>query len=53
LQHVEWRNVVCRDLEELHQELYLAVGRLRRSSANGANQPGIDETVSQNGEFFF
>jgi transposase len=29
LKNVELRNVVCRDLEELHQELYLAVGRLR------------------------
>jgi transposase len=30
LKHVELGNVVCRDLEELHQELYLAVGRLRQ-----------------------
>jgi len=30
LKNVELRNVVCRDLEELHQELYLAVGRLRQ-----------------------
>jgi transposase len=30
LKDVEMRNLVCRDLEELHQELYLAVGRLRR-----------------------
>ena len=30
LKHVELRNVVCRDLEELHQELTLAVGRLRQ-----------------------
>ena len=29
LKNVELCNVVCRDLEELHQELYLAVGRLR------------------------
>ena len=26
LKHVELRNVVCRDLEKLHQELTLAVG---------------------------
>jgi transposase len=30
LKDVELRNLVCRDLEELHQELYLAVGRLRQ-----------------------
>ncbi len=30
LKDVEMRNVVCRDLEELHQEFYLAVGRLRQ-----------------------
>jgi hypothetical protein len=24
------RNLVCRDLEELHQEFHLAVGRLRQ-----------------------
>src|SRR4051812_36829613 len=30
LKHVELRNVVCRDVEELHQELTLAVGRLRQ-----------------------
>ena len=24
------RNVVCRDLEELHEQLHLAVGRLRQ-----------------------
>jgi transposase len=30
LKNVELRNIVCRDLEELHQELYLAVGRLRQ-----------------------
>lgn len=30
LKHVEMRNQVCKDLEELHQEFHLAVGRLRR-----------------------
>ena len=30
LKHVEMRNLVCLDLEELHLELYLAVGRLRQ-----------------------
>jgi transposase len=30
LKNVELRNVACRDLEELHQELYLAIGRLRQ-----------------------
>jgi transposase len=30
LKNVEMRNLVCRDLDELHQELDLAVGRLRR-----------------------
>lgn len=30
LKDVEMRNLVCRDLDELHQELDLAVGRLRR-----------------------
>jgi transposase len=30
LKDVEMRNLVCRDLEELHQELYLAIGRLRQ-----------------------
>jgi transposase len=30
LKHVEMRNLVCLDLEELHQEYYLAVGRLRQ-----------------------
>jgi transposase len=30
LKDVEMRNLACRDLEELHQELYLAVGRLRQ-----------------------
>jgi transposase len=29
LKHVELRNVTCLDLEELHLELHLAVGRLR------------------------
>ncbi len=30
LKNVEMRNLVCRDLDELHQELDLAVGRLRQ-----------------------
>lgn len=30
LKLVEMRNVVCLDLEELHMELHLAIGRLRR-----------------------
>jgi transposase len=30
LKNVEMRNIVCRDLEELHQELHLAVGRFRQ-----------------------
>jgi transposase len=30
LKHVEMRNLVCLDLEELHRELHLAVGRLRQ-----------------------
>lgn len=30
LKEVELRNLVCRDLEELHQEFHLAVGRLRQ-----------------------
>ena len=30
LKHVEMRNLVCRDLEELHEEFHLAVGRVRR-----------------------
>lgn len=30
LKNVEMRNLVCRDLEELHQEFYLAIGRLRQ-----------------------
>ncbi len=29
LKHVERRNLVCRDLEELHEQFHLAVGRLR------------------------
>jgi len=29
LKHVEMRNLICRDLEELHQEFHLAIGRLR------------------------
>ena len=30
LKHVEMRNLVCLDLEELHQQFHLAVGRLRQ-----------------------
>jgi transposase len=30
LKNVEMRNLVCRDLEELHSEFHLAVGRLRQ-----------------------
>jgi transposase len=30
LKDVEMRNLVCRDLEELHEEFHLAVGRLRQ-----------------------
>lgn len=30
LKHVEMRNLVCRDLEELHQQFHLAVGRPRQ-----------------------
>jgi transposase len=30
LKHAEMRNLVCPDLEELHLEFHLAVGRLRR-----------------------
>ena len=30
LKHVEMRNLTCRDLEELHQEFHLAVGRVRQ-----------------------
>ncbi len=32
LKDVEMRNLVCRDLEELHQEFHLAVERLRQKS---------------------
>jgi transposase len=32
LKHVELRNLVCLDLEELHGEFHQAVGRLRRKS---------------------
>jgi transposase len=30
LKNVEMRNMVCRDVEELHEEFHLAVGRLRQ-----------------------
>jgi hypothetical protein len=30
LKHVEMRNLVCWDLEELHQQFHLAVARLRQ-----------------------
>ena len=30
LKNVEMRNLVCRDLEELHERLDLAVGRVRQ-----------------------
>jgi transposase len=30
LKHVQMRNLVCRDLEELHEEFHLAVSRLRQ-----------------------
>lgn len=30
LKHVEMRNLLCRDLEELHEQFHLAVGRLRQ-----------------------
>jgi transposase len=30
LKHVEMRNLVCRDLEELHEQFHLALGRLRQ-----------------------
>lgn len=30
LKNVEMRNLVCKDVEELHQEFHLAIGRLRR-----------------------
>jgi transposase len=45
LKHVELRNVTCLDLEELHMQLHLAVGRLRqkpdliRSFFEGAGLP--------------
>ena len=29
LKHVEMRNLACRDLEELHEQFHLAIGRLR------------------------
>jgi transposase len=32
LKNVEMRNLVCRDVEELHQEFHLAVARLRQKS---------------------
>jgi transposase len=32
LKHVEMRNLVCRDLEELHEQFHLAVGRLRQKA---------------------
>ena len=30
LKNIEMRNIVCRDLEELHEQFHLAVGRLRQ-----------------------
>ncbi len=30
LKHVEMRNLVCRDLEELHEQFHLAIDRLRQ-----------------------
>jgi transposase len=30
LKYVEMRNLVCRDLEELHEQFHLAIGRLRQ-----------------------
>jgi len=30
LKNVEMRNLPCRDVEELHEEFHLAVGRLRQ-----------------------
>jgi transposase len=30
LKNVEMRNLICKDLEELHQEFHLAIGRLRQ-----------------------
>ena len=32
LKNVEMRNLVCRDLEQLHQEFHLAVARLRQKT---------------------
>jgi transposase len=32
LKHVEMRNLTCLDLEELHMELHLAIGRIRQKS---------------------
>lgn len=32
LKDIEMRNLVCRDLEELHQEFHLAVGRFRQKA---------------------
>lgn len=32
LKHVEMRNLACRDLEELHEEFHLAIGRLRQKA---------------------
>ena len=32
LKHVEMRNLVCLDLEALHEEFHLAVSRLRQKS---------------------
>jgi transposase len=30
LKHVQMRNLACRDLEELHEQLHMAIGRLRK-----------------------
>jgi transposase len=32
LKHAEMRNLICKDLEELHQEFHLAIGRLRQKA---------------------
>lgn len=32
LKHVEMRNLACRDLEELHEQFHLAVGRIRHKT---------------------
>lgn len=32
LKNVEMRNLICKDLEELHQEFHLAIGRLRQKA---------------------